>query len=217
MDENPQETAKSLAKALENVTGVFGKIAGPFADEFGLIVGDRMRFYRLSRAIALLEKTKLMFEAARFDPCQVPPSLFLPIIDNASVQDNEALHDKWAALLANAAAPGNNILPAFSETLKQLSASEAQFLDRAFDQVADDQKAVAYPVSIREETLASIPRVMLENVYRLRLVTRDTLEVDPKQPFRMRAGRLPFQFSDFGRAFVLACRPPQAKSTIERP
>jgi hypothetical protein len=105
-------------------------------------------------------------------------------------------------------------LPAFVEILKQLSASEAQFLDRAFDQVAEDQKAAAYPVSIADEVVNSFPLVMRENLYRLRLITRDTSEVDPKSQFRMRAGRMPFHFSDLGRAFILACRAPQPKEMV---
>lgn len=211
MDEDLKAISKSLAKSLENVTDIFNKIVGPVAIEFGQVLGDRMRVYRYSKAIALLEKTKRMLESAHIEPSQVPPSLFLPILENASVQDNDSLHDRWAALLANAAAPDSEILPAFSEILRQLSPAEAQFLDTTFDQVAEDQKTVTYPMSIRDDVADAFPRVMLENLYRLRLITRDNAEVDPNKPFRMKAGKMPFYFSDLGRAFVLACRPPKSR------
>jgi hypothetical protein len=214
MDDDIKAIAKSTSKAIENVTDIFNKIAGPLANEFGQIIGDRMREYRISKAVALLEKTKRILEVAGIDPNHVPPSLFLPIIENASVQDNDALHDRWAALLANAAKPSCDILPAYIEILKQLSAYEVQFLDSAFDQITEDQKKIAYPASIRENLIDPFPRIMMENIYRLRLVTRDTQEVDPKQLFHMRAGNMPFYFSDLGRAFVVACRPPQIQKTM---
>ncbi len=47
MDRETKETLAHASKALENVTDIFNKLAGPFAEEVGLVFADRAREYRI--------------------------------------------------------------------------------------------------------------------------------------------------------------------------
>src|SRR5208282_558587 len=100
MDDLSTEAAK---QALEPIGDILRKIVGPLADEMGESIGVVARHYRYKLAAKMLQKTERMLIAAGIDPHAVPPRLFLPIIENASMQDDEDLHTRWAALLANAA------------------------------------------------------------------------------------------------------------------
>jgi hypothetical protein len=53
-------------------------------------------------------------------PRQVPLRILLPVLDAASVKNDETLHTMWANILAAAATPGAKPkpYPAFIETLK---------------------------------------------------------------------------------------------------
>ncbi len=63
----------------------------------------------------------------------VPPRVLLPTISFASLEDNDGLQDKWAALLANAAANSDTIPPTFPDILRQLSPFEVRILDALYD------------------------------------------------------------------------------------
>jgi Abortive infection alpha len=63
----------------------------------------------------------------------------LPILENASLEDDEDLHDRWANLLANAANPAldHTKRNLHVSILKELSAAEVHFLDTAYDYVVE--------------------------------------------------------------------------------
>ena len=54
----------------------------------------------------------------------------LPLLSAASMQSSDELQERFAALLQSAATADPNYLPGFAQTLEQISADEAQFLDR---------------------------------------------------------------------------------------
>ena len=95
---------EAIKQALEPVGDMLRKICGPLADEVGEGIGVVARHYRYKLAVEMYLKTVQMLKGAGIGPHAVPPRLFLPIVENASMQDDEDLHTRWAALLANAAA-----------------------------------------------------------------------------------------------------------------
>lgn len=107
------------------------KLAGPLAEEVGLAFGDAARVFRYKRALKLLEKVERTANSSGFEPSSVRPKLLLSILDHSSVEDDEGMHDRWAALLSNAANPNSaiQVIPSFAEILSQLSPKEAILLD----------------------------------------------------------------------------------------
>jgi hypothetical protein len=122
------------------------KLAGPFAKELGLTFGDAARVYRYSRALKLLQKVDRITADAGFEPSAVRPKVLLPILNHASVEDDEDMHDRWAALLANASNPNRKfeIRPSFPEILTQISSKEATLLD-SIQQHVDKNLAKNHP------------------------------------------------------------------------
>jgi hypothetical protein len=114
-------------------TAVVKQILGPAADEIAERVRDEIRIYRFGRQLSLLKKAESMAREAGFTPKAVPTKLLFSLLEGASLEENEDLHDKWATLLANAASPrmGAWVRPSFAETLKLMPPEAVRFLDAA--------------------------------------------------------------------------------------
>src|SRR3984957_1167260 len=84
-------------------TAVVKRMLGPAADELAEMWRDQVRLYRYERQIECLKKAERMVEEAGFTPQAVSPKILFPLLEGASYENDEALHDMWAALLANAA------------------------------------------------------------------------------------------------------------------
>jgi hypothetical protein len=129
-------------------TAVVKKILGPAADEIAQRVRDEIRVYRFGRQLSLLRKAERIALEAGFKPTAVPTKLLFSLLEGASLEEDEGLHDKWAALLANSANPGMTkwVRPSFADTLTLMTPEVAQFLDTVFDQ-ADKPPSTILPAS----------------------------------------------------------------------
>jgi hypothetical protein len=106
MPEDESELVKAgIEVAVKPFADLLDKLAGPLATEIGQTFGDAARFYRFKRALKLLQKVEKLARESGFEPRPVSPKLLLPILDHASLEDDEAIHDRWAAMLANPANP----------------------------------------------------------------------------------------------------------------
>src|SRR5580658_3981492 len=103
------QLAKAVAPIAAAVpfTGIVKRMLGPAADELAEMWRDQIRLYRYGRQIKCVEKAEKMAKDAGFTPQAVPPKILFPLLEGASFEENEDLHDMWAALLANAASPEN--------------------------------------------------------------------------------------------------------------
>jgi len=107
------------------------KIAGPAAEEFGLLLRDKVWLWRFKNATSMLAKSQRMLKEAGIEPSSVPLKTLVPLFEGASLEEDDELATKWAALLANAASPDCSlrIHPGFAQVLSQLSPTGARFLD----------------------------------------------------------------------------------------
>jgi Abortive infection alpha len=127
------EAAAPVAAAIP-FTGIVKRMLGPAADELAEMWRDRVRLYRYGRQIKCVEKAEKMAEEAGFTPSAVPPKILFPLLEGASLEDNEELHTMWAALLANASSKkGSVIRPSFITILKNMAADEAGLLKQLND------------------------------------------------------------------------------------
>lgn len=136
-----QAIEKAVEVLLEPVRDILQKLLGPAASEIGFSLGDAVRVWRFRRVLIFLADVKRIIHAAGFEPNSVAPHLLFPILEAASLQEDEELQDRWACLLANAARPGraDDVLPSFVEVLKQLSPFEAQCLKKLIEEVGRDE------------------------------------------------------------------------------
>lgn len=126
-----------IEAALKPFTDLLEKLAGPAAEEIGLTLKDHVRVFRLKRQLRLFERVKTMLQDVEVEPKKVAIKLLVPIIENASVEEDDFLQDKWAALLANTARDSTSIHPSFLETLRQLNSMEAILLDVIWERARD--------------------------------------------------------------------------------
>lgn len=109
------------------------KLLSPLADEVGKSLatfGEIFRFYQRENLGKIFNK----WNAAREDR-PISPDDFkkvIPLLQPASMQSDDELQSRWAALLESTVTDQEGVLPSFATTLSQLSAEEARFLDRIF-------------------------------------------------------------------------------------
>jgi hypothetical protein len=104
---------------------------GPAADEAGAIIREKIN----SRRNRVIEKATRDLEKAKIEPREVPLRLLAPILRHATLEDDETLSDRWAALLANAAAgpKGAFVSPFFAHLLSVITPWEAKMLQLMSD------------------------------------------------------------------------------------
>lgn len=125
------ETVSMIPAMLQPFKDFLDKLAGPATAELGLLFADRVRMYRLKNSLRMLKKAKGMLDAAGIEPTAVPLRTLLPLLEGASLEDNESLSDKWACLLAAAADSHRSgfVLPSYPQILKCLSPLDAKVVD----------------------------------------------------------------------------------------
>lgn len=175
----------------------------------------------------MLQKTQRMLKEAGINPQAVSPRLFLPILDNSSVENDEDLHSRWAALLANAAARSNSVHPSFIEILRQLTPEDAQLLDKLYascesgrtNKVTPWVNSISYAERERRIAAGENLEESFENLIRLGLVQSD-YQVDDrstKVKVRGRSAKVDaklkshYELVEFAFRFVRACRAPKAE------
>lgn len=109
-----QEVAKATGKALDGLQSsgkFFDRVFGGLVEDGVGIVADKVKYFRFDRAVKLAEKAEATLERRGLteDTRSVPPKIALPLIENATLEDDEELHTLWANLLANAMDPNFEI------------------------------------------------------------------------------------------------------------
>jgi hypothetical protein len=211
----PDPISAAIAReGLDSVKGLLQRVAGPLADEVGETLALIARPYRIKLSLKMFQKTQRMLSEAGIAPQTVPPRLFLPMLEAASIENDEELHTKWSALLANAASSPNKVHPSYIEILKQLTPEDARLLDRLY--MATNDRKYRRLNNLLGEDQFSIP---LQNIARLGLI-QTTYGVDGMKVRLSGAGNPyldgemdeDYWLTDFAVGFIVACRAPK---TIE--
>jgi hypothetical protein len=227
MEDEDKLVKAGVEAALKPFADMLEKIAGPAAEEFGLTLKDHVRVFRLKRQIRLFKRVEEMLAEAKMEAGRVPFKLLLPMVENASIEENNELQDRWAAMLANSAV-NRDVHPSFPEILKQLSEKEVAYLDASYEYLegkrqVDEDRNSRGAESIRRygeldnQFLLDLgwclgftendPQVVLRKL-------EDALRYSGLQNNVIRLGlmRAPtrdlnHRLTDFGKIFVKACRP----------
>lgn len=134
-----QEVAKTTGKAIdagEKFGGFISRyIAGSIEQGMG-IFEDRLKYMRWERQVRLMQRAEqLLKEIGLSQPTRaVPLKLAIPLLEAASLEDDDYLQDLWARLLVNAANAGShiNLQRAYIEILEQITPMEALILQKIY-------------------------------------------------------------------------------------
>lgn len=229
------ELLKHVPGAVEAVGAVVGSVKfteitkamlGPAANEVAERIHDEVRLYRFGRQLEMLKKAEKMAKDAGFTPKAVPVKLLFPLLEGASLEENESLHDMWAALLANASSQesSESVRPGFIAILKQMAADEAALL-KEIEEATDGHAEILRP--IRAQSKPALDRAIavhnINHMTRLRDGFKRLGEEEATTDSRFRVctqmlGNLGLiddgdiiLVTELGRIFLTACRPPKPK------
>lgn len=134
-----QEIAKTTGQAItvvDKVGSFFARIMKEPIDSTCGMLADTLKFKRWQRQISLIEKAERIIGEKHLntDFRPVSPKLALPIFHNASIEDEESLHDLWAKLLVASLDPAMKTpRTAFVEIITQLEPLDGRIMKGLFD------------------------------------------------------------------------------------
>lgn len=191
--DNFGKQAKDIAEAANVSVDAIAKL-GKFIDNtfgnaitngLGLIT-DKLAYYRLERAIELQRKVEERLRKKGVDAKKyVPVSFGLPIIEKATIEDDDNMQQLWANLLANALDPNyiSKITRNFSSILADMEPVDVRILDMVVSEyvtLSDDKKSKA--LFILAKVAANVGVSLMEcensirNLMRLGLIKPGTVE-----------------------------------------
>jgi len=139
-----KEVASTMGKGIDLVRDIGRIISAPVEQIMG-IWADKLKYRRWENQIALLEKAyRKMSERGLSPSRQIPLKIAIPLLEYASVEDNENLQDMWANLLVNLANVDSKISIEISyvEILKSLSSLDAQIMQTIYGLPIEINKCV---------------------------------------------------------------------------
>lgn len=222
-------TAAALIMGLQTVgkpaadvaKDLIGRFLGPTVD----IGGDALKNWvhtRIARGHDTVITAAAILEQSGLEPRLVPGRILLPILEHSSLEEDDALRAKWAALLANAATPehGDYILPAYTEILRQLTPVHAGILDWIFENAQEPsaeeptistwRDVEADEVSYRFGLNGADYQIVASDLHRLQVIDgrRQTQTVYGGKSLSSASTYGVIGLTPLGVAFIRACRRP---------
>jgi abortive infection alpha-like protein len=220
-----QEVAKTASKAIEageKVGGFLVKIFGDTLVELGETLHDWARYFRYKNLLSIQDRVELIHSARKLEgrTIPIPPRYALPLIQNASEEDDPTLQELWAGLIANATDPSKHLdlsrmLIGVLASLEPLDLTVLRFLnDQGWLQFRNipgggiDAAKLQAGIGVSVDKL----RLSLQNLNRLGLVGDEYEmkfdEIDTSSfGFRVMKPDTTFRISPLGTQLLESCDP----------
>ena len=145
-----QEVAKATSKGIDagrELGGFFARFIGGPIEQASDIVEDKLRYLRWERQVRLMKRAEEFLEqqGLQAPTRSVPMKVAIPILEAASMEENDELQDIWARLLVNAADAdsGADVTRSFVTVLQDFGPLEAQLLQAVHDAPVPELLAAA--------------------------------------------------------------------------
>lgn len=132
-DDSASLIKAGIEQLMRPIQELLDKLLGPAATAVGDSLGDSAKVWRFKRQLRLLNEVKRMIEDSDRDIKPVATRLFFPVLQAASIEDDDDMQSRWAALIANEAVDVGSVHPSFIEILRQLAPQDARLLDMIYD------------------------------------------------------------------------------------
>jgi hypothetical protein len=209
--------AMSLA-AYHEVKPILKTLLGHAAEELAATLGDRIRVFRFEQQCKLLRRVQEKVNQEGIQMKSVNLKTLLPLLENAALEDDEEMSERWASLLTSASDPKSNGLEvSYTEILKQLPPKHAHVLDAFYDQI-DQYKLDPKQwneVGVAAEMFRELLgwelvefNLAVDNLLRLRLINYPTVAYSVVNGNEVRLPVTSAQIlcaTQLGRSFVSAC------------
>lgn len=118
-------TSSLFEKGFDSVKSFLGKLIGPAFEEIGLLIQDPIRMWRFRNQVRILKKAEKICNRNNIAPKDIPIKMLVPLLDTASLEDQEEMQDIWATLLSNLVDSDQNLKNhVFPHILGQISFKE---------------------------------------------------------------------------------------------
>ncbi|OCX51070.1 hypothetical protein BEL04_20350 [Mucilaginibacter sp. PPCGB 2223] len=117
--------SSTIEKGLDLAKSFLEKLIFPTIEEVGLLIADNIKLFRYKNQIKILLKAEKYVADNNIKIKEIPTKILVPLLENASLEDNEDLQDKWAKMIANMADSDSNLQnQIFPYILSQISINE---------------------------------------------------------------------------------------------
>jgi hypothetical protein len=120
------EPLKPLAEAAKDF---LQKVITPTLEEVGLLMSDQVKLWRFKNQVNIVIKAERFLKEKGVKTKKVSLKVLAPLLEGASMEEDETLQEKWAALLANTVTEGTDLeTTLFAHILSQMSSLDCKIL-----------------------------------------------------------------------------------------
>ena len=150
--------SSTIEKGFDLVKDFVGKLIGPTIEEVGLLFSDKIKYYRFKNQVNILIKAKAYVQKKDINLKEIPTKILVPLLENASLEDNSEMQDKWANMIGNLADSEQNLQnQIFPYLLSQVSKEEYDcLLQLSSEEIMFQNKVERYQILVNNsETYSS--------------------------------------------------------------
>ena len=199
--------SSTIEKGLELAKDFANKILGPTIEEVGLLFADKVKFYRYKNQVNILLKARKYVESKNIDVKEIPTKILVPLLEQASLEENEQLQFKWANLIGNLADSEQNLQnQIFPYLLGQLSLNEYQELanlsqrETQFRQEKEKTRTESNKFKEEKGQFVSFPKEILSKQQKIEEVEQSGFSMLELEAFEL---------ANLERLGLIKSRPPQ--------
>jgi hypothetical protein len=106
------------------------KAISPALEEVGGLFADQVRLYRFTRQVDIVLKAEAYLKKKNIKTKKVSLKVLAPLLEDCSLEEDEKLQERWAALLANTVSEGSTLdSTLYSHILSQLTRADAEVFE----------------------------------------------------------------------------------------
>lgn len=139
------ETAKFGTKSVETTEKILCFLSKVFKEpieQTSGIIGDKLKFIRWKRQVRIVDEVnKILSKRGIQETKPIPLKLAIPMIEAASIEENDELQDLWNKLIANSMDPNfrNEIRYSYIEIIKSLTPLDVKILYKIYQELVDQK------------------------------------------------------------------------------
>ncbi len=152
-------SSTAIEKAVDLARDFVDKLVMPAVEETGLLLKDQVAQLRFRNQVEILNRTREYCEKKNISPKKISLKLLCPLLEHASLEEDDFLQERWAILLGNLIDSEQNLQNhVFPSILSQISIDEFRVLERVahskWNRVSDAMAKLDELEKSWEQTLA---------------------------------------------------------------
>ena len=226
-----KEAAKAFGKETANqIFSFISDITRPPARELGGLLADQMKWFRFKTQMKILHKAKCLMNDQNIQAQNVPIKTLSKLLEYCSWEEDESMQEKWAILLSNFTASGEDPINylSFVDILNQISPIQAKYLDLMYDEpfFPARRRGRTWPSYQSTDRLAGLleidartGHIVCDSLIRLNLIkpNYDFKPEDRDMSYsKVEISYETVSLTHMGNEFVIKCRVPFRKSHLKK-